>query len=402
MSWQDQGRQEHGWFGNGTAPPKDKAGADRSEDGQRAAGAVSSADAAGARAYAWAKRYGPVLFGLARSGSALEAFADEVRRRERANPGSAARALDRWAAKGKGGERARATRDGLLTLVQDDEFGGEPTRMPGGGFRDLTGAEELRVAEFGLLMARLRRADPTAGDLSDPDAVPNEEEIARLRAEVEAAEQRARLGQLPQQPRAEVPERGSARAPDQRAPSGEPLHFYDWDKGERVPGQRDAPGEATGGGATAQKTSRPYPANQDDEDWVRAQRLGYTRPQYDALAQDPDHAGQVKDESKWERSSLLEAQERGLISGPLQRGPKQTDALDGTGQPWDVKSFESSLPPSKGGFTPAKAIENIRKELGRGTNVVVETRWMKPADVQALKQAVIDRDWGERVRILER
>ena len=90
MSWEDQGRQEHGWFGNGTAPPK--------LTGQDALkhldlDAASSADIAALRAYLWAKRYGPALFGLPRSGAALDGFAEGVMRLERAGPGSMARAL---------------------------------------------------------------------------------------------------------------------------------------------------------------------------------------------------------------------------------------------------------------------------------------------------------------------
>ncbi len=91
MSWEDQGRQEHGWFGNGTAPPKLVAG--ESEVGLRGADAASSAAAAAARAYAWAKTYGPVLFGLPRSGALLDKFADAVSRIERGRPGTLARAL---------------------------------------------------------------------------------------------------------------------------------------------------------------------------------------------------------------------------------------------------------------------------------------------------------------------
>ena len=60
MSWEDLGRQEHGWFGHGTAPPKDAAGGSEAE--QRRPDAASSADAAAARAYTWAKAYGPVPF----------------------------------------------------------------------------------------------------------------------------------------------------------------------------------------------------------------------------------------------------------------------------------------------------------------------------------------------------
>lgn len=90
MSWEDQGRQEHGWFGNGTAPLKDGESAGRSRgrhSDPAAAGNGVGAEAAAARAHAWAKRYGPALFGLPPSGAELEAFATAVSRIERARPG---------------------------------------------------------------------------------------------------------------------------------------------------------------------------------------------------------------------------------------------------------------------------------------------------------------------------
>ena len=71
MSWEDQGRQEHGWFGHGTAPPKVKDETDKTGGGQvtltldeldaRIHAAIEKArreDAAAARAYAWTEDYG--------------------------------------------------------------------------------------------------------------------------------------------------------------------------------------------------------------------------------------------------------------------------------------------------------------------------------------------------------
>ena len=125
MSWEDQGRQEHGWFGNGTAPLKDGAGeagggllALTSEELdariRSAIEAARRADEAAARAYEWAKAAGPALFGLPRSGALLEEFAQAVRRIEQARPGSTRQALDSWLA-----ERAQATKgDGVLTPVR--------------------------------------------------------------------------------------------------------------------------------------------------------------------------------------------------------------------------------------------------------------------------------------------
>ncbi len=87
---------------------------------------------------------------------------------------------------------------------------------------------------------------------------------------------------------------------------------------------------------------------------------------------------------------------------PLQRGPKGSDAVDGNGQTWDVKSFDSRFP-GKGMFTLSGSLDSIQKELNSGSNVLVETRWMSLEDVQALQQAVLAHpDWSGRVKILLR
>ena len=127
MSWEDQGRQEHGWLGNGTAPPKLDDGASKAE-GDRlvltvaeldrrihaAIEAARRADAAAAQAHAWVKRFGPVLFGLPRSGPVLEEFADAVALIERARPGTLRQGLE----SGIIGQARAATSDGLLAPVQ--------------------------------------------------------------------------------------------------------------------------------------------------------------------------------------------------------------------------------------------------------------------------------------------
>ena len=128
MSWEDQGRQEHGWFGHGTAPPKvkDDAGEARADQfvltpealDARIRSAIEDArraNAAAARAYAWAKAYGPALFDLPRSGSVLETFAEAVARIERGRPGT----LDQELA-GEAEER------GAVTLASDDAEQGVP------------------------------------------------------------------------------------------------------------------------------------------------------------------------------------------------------------------------------------------------------------------------------------
>lgn len=48
MSWEDQGRQEHGWFGNGTAPPKPKDGTSGATSTNTSRGDLAAALAYGA------------------------------------------------------------------------------------------------------------------------------------------------------------------------------------------------------------------------------------------------------------------------------------------------------------------------------------------------------------------
>lgn len=176
MSWEDQGRQEHGWFGHGGAPSEAGEGGSIERSGPDGA---SSADQAAARAYAWAKRYGPALFGLPRSGVALDAFADAVTRLERARPGSLARVL------GEGG----AARDedaaarGLVTPASDTTRHGGYSMPP---FADaLPSSPEaqafahsvehlveraVRAAEGAI--GRVFNSEGQGGDTSDPP-VPN-------------------------------------------------------------------------------------------------------------------------------------------------------------------------------------------------------------------------------------
>lgn len=218
--------------------------------------AARSADAAAAWAYAWAKRHGPLLFGLPRSGVVLEGFADAVRRIERVKPGSIARALESRMARGRS---QAALGDALVRRVQFRRGGGGPAQMPGGGFQDLTPGEELRVAEFGQLLVRLRRAEPDNPQLqylAAPNTVPSEEWIARLRGEVAAAEERAQLGQPPRVMGTQGAGRGGAGEQSQAAPGGKRLEFQDWDKSEKSSGARDLPGTATNSAPLAPVTGQ--------------------------------------------------------------------------------------------------------------------------------------------------
>ena len=181
MSWEDQGRQEHGWFGHGTAPPKDGAGGSGAEP--RPSDAATSAEVAGKRAYAWAKRFGPALFDLPRDRVVLEGFATALARRERARPGSIARALGLWVARGQparaAGERAvpgeAARRGGTqFSLASSAEVAAKIDAIHRGAFGRPVSPEAKAFSRamlaLGVPMENVRATLVAAGASQRPDA----------------------------------------------------------------------------------------------------------------------------------------------------------------------------------------------------------------------------------------
>lgn len=260
MSWEDQGRQEHGWFRHGTAPPRLTDGDD--EGASEGAGLVrlardvrggtgadlrrslpplmrpnpgstlsaaavlgtaillnqldrargdsavqralkrfgldpaSSADVAAARAHVWARNFGPLNFDVPWSGAALDRFAEAAMRAERASPGTLVRAL--------GGDRAAQAALGQLARgAKEESAASAPVVQPGSGI-------ETRTEEERDLVACLQAQGKSAQEI--------ERALENLRSKRDAVDA------------------GRDR-----------LRFQDWDKGERVPGGREAPGIATNG-----------------------------------------------------------------------------------------------------------------------------------------------------------
>lgn len=166
MSREDQGRQKHGWFGNGTAPPKGGEGAGR--------GGAEGAETAAARAYAWAKAHGPVLFGLPKSGAMLDEFAEAVRRIERKRPGSIARALGSDMLRPVPAAR-EATGDGLLMPVRFTTNFKPACRVL--GLNPNAASDALHAAKKA---ANVSNADDCTFDLDSGDILFNGESIGNL------------------------------------------------------------------------------------------------------------------------------------------------------------------------------------------------------------------------------
>lgn len=131
------------------------------------------------------------------------------------------------------------------------------------------------------------------------------------------------------------------------------------------------------------------------------------------LARDPDHAGKASPSSIAEAEAVMGLEDAGLIPTGSRRPPTRdgSDFHDPTGQKWDVKAPRSrtnliheiqekarakgkpapELPtdrPIRGEFTVESTLKELRKEIEAGEKVIVDTRNMQPADVEALREAI--------------
>ena len=59
----------------------------------------------------------------------------------------------------------------------------------------------------------------------------------------------------------------------------------------------------------------------------------------------------------------------------------KAEFIDGNGQAWDVKSFNSNYKPNKGGFRLDKAMHTINKSLSENENVIIDTSNMSPEHI---------------------
>jgi hypothetical protein len=116
------------------------------------------------------------------------------------------------------------------------------------------------------------------------------------------------------------------------------------------------------------------------------------------LAKDPAHGGKISPKSLQEAEAGLSSEESGKIPGPIQRDPSgAAEFIDGNGQAWDVKGFNSNFPPEKGGFDLARDFGKVQDEIAGGENVIVDTSKMNPADVQSLSNAINNAGLGDNV-----
>jgi hypothetical protein len=122
----------------------------------------------------------------------------------------------------------------------------------------------------------------------------------------------------------------------------------------------------------------------------------YTKDaRFDSLAADPDHAGKFSPNSLQEAMAGLEAESRGLMKGPIERGPPGIEFYDAAGHPWDVKKPPSPTPGANWKFSLRRAVKSIQDQLQvkfpnkltavpEPVRVLLDSSYMTPADHAAL------------------
>lgn len=159
-----------------------------------------------------------------------------------------------------------------------------------------------------------------------------------------------------------------------------------------IPGRVDKAGGRVGESSTF-KTNAEVPAKYTGD--VR----------FNDLATDPAHAGAgaISAKTRVEAMTGLEAEAKGLIQGPISRGPAEIEFFDAHGNPWDVKSPITPEAGDKWKFKVDQVGGSIKKELSEkgspgGTfpneltgeaadrKILLNTTYMSEADHASLTQ----------------
>lgn len=119
---------------------------------------------------------------------------------------------------------------------------------------------------------------------------------------------------------------------------------------------------------------------------------GRTEQELKDLATDPAHKGSTRpiDIAKGQHEAKigLDLEEKGKLTDITRDKTGRAEFIDGNGQAWDVKSFNSNYKPNKGGFSLDKAMKAIKKSLSENENVIVDTSNMSKEHILELKKAI--------------
>lgn len=109
---------------------------------------------------------------------------------------------------------------------------------------------------------------------------------------------------------------------------------------------------------------------------------------FKSLMFDPDK-GKITVGSIDEALAALNAENQGLLKGPLLRGSNGSDYIDIFNIPWDVKKAISRIP--KGTmhiFNAEQFITNIKFEMMLGENIIIDAAPLEPADMLILVKEI--------------
>lgn len=117
-----------------------------------------------------------------------------------------------------------------------------------------------------------------------------------------------------------------------------------------------------------------------------------------ALAADPAHGGHITKSSLREAWVGLRLERRGLVPASIKReSTGAAEFVDGQRQLWDVKGFDSRWPIGQGGFEPQRVEASLRREIGAGQHVMLDTRHLTSADLATLGSLVLRNGWSKQV-----
>jgi hypothetical protein len=116
------------------------------------------------------------------------------------------------------------------------------------------------------------------------------------------------------------------------------------------------------------------------------------------LAQDPAHSNLITRKGLHEAEVGLALEENGQLLGPIQRDSTgRAEFIDAHSVRWDIKSFNSHHPPSKGGYELNDCLSKIAHELVKDENVIIDTTDLTPDHIQELHSAIEAQGWSGRI-----
>ena len=118
-------------------------------------------------------------------------------------------------------------------------------------------------------------------------------------------------------------------------------------------------------------------------DELAAEYPDYTRAELEQISRDPN-GNRISESSVRETRTALEAERMGVVSGPIQPAEHTShDFVDGDGQEWDVKAYDSR------DFNLQKALDRAAtRDLPNGENLLIDTRNLSEEDIVALETAL--------------